>query len=100
MTMEVASVTVSLAASDNELIKMCELATVSPYGFKYNVTVCAEAEVLHKIISLITTVVLCPTLKEAVYRSAADVVNAAGPLSLVGSNGIRLPPLRFSYYLP
>jgi hypothetical protein len=60
--MEVDNVTVSLAASASELMKMCELATVVLYGFKYNVTVCAEAEVLHKIISLTTTIVICPAL--------------------------------------
>jgi hypothetical protein len=82
-------VTVSLAASVSELIKICELATVVLAGFKYNVTVWAEADVLHSIISLITTVVTCPALYGAVYRSAADVLNADGPTSLVGVIAIR-----------
>jgi len=87
-TNDVDNVTVSFAASVNELIKMCELATVTPYGFKYNVTVCAEADVLHKIISLITVVVTYPTLYGTVYISPADVANAAGPTSLFCVKGI------------
>jgi hypothetical protein len=87
-TIEVDNVTVSLAASVSELIKMCELATVTPYGFRYSVTVCAEADVLHKIISLITTVVTYPALYGTVYISAADVANAAGPTSLFCVKGI------------
>jgi hypothetical protein len=88
-TIDVEIVTVSFAARENELIKMCELATVTFLGFKYSVTVCAEADVLHKTISLITVVVVWPLVYGTVYISPADVANAAGPVSLVGVIAIR-----------